>query len=325
MGDTNRYPNYIGVETKLINSAIIELKYTGEASKKVVVSVGSLVSIGHSVNKNGVLSYELTLGIVKEIGSDPVTRTFMPNMVNVSNPYYLVIDRSNTYASDVTTIYIRDIRDLAVGPMADGDYAKGEMSGDTLPEVNDANKDLYLGRFFYLNVKTDSVGLYYCDEIGWKRITSSDVIDSSPLVTTFYNATTFEKIYALKEKIIVPGSGISNKVLTIPVFSVSHSEDSRIHVCVTGKLISYQVYLDGSSLPSDDSGSDIIESEIASLTDNFTPFLPTQTTPVNINRVNVNGEWKDVYHRITPEGKLRVAYPNVPGITSLNLFGSYLI
>lgn len=326
MADLNRYPNYIGVDAELTNSAIIKLKYTGEASKSVVVTCGSLVSVGHTVNKNGVLSYELSMGIVNAIGSDPVRRDFPGNYLisqSKESPYYLVIDKSNTYASDIITVYLKDIRDIIVGPMAEGNFAKGEMSGDTLPEVNDANKDLYLGRFFYLKVITDDIGLYYYNETGWMRITTADNLDSSPLITTL--TISGEKKYIIKDTIILPGSIVSNVKLISYTFNVTHSNDSYIKVCLTGNIVNYQLHLTETSLLSDSSGDEIAEIEIASLSGDIDNILPPHETSINVNRVNVNGEWKDVYHRITPEGKLRVAYPNVPGITTLDLFGSYIV
>lgn len=320
MADTNNYPNYIGVETTQLQSLKIKIKYTGGTEKEAVISEGSLVSVAHVTNINGVLTQELSLGIVKTIGSEPVAKTFNPTPL-VSNPNYIVIDKSTTYKSDLVTIYVRDMRDIIVGPMADGDFAKGQMSGDTLPDVSDSNI-MYLGRFFKLNSTDLLSGIYYCGETGWIRITSSDIIESSPLITSF-QFNNGEKTNVLKNDIIVGGKNISNSSIDIPNFLLSTTQPPSIKISTVGSEVKYQVNAALSSyLPTNLSGEDYVTIVIMTLGETERPVMDS---PINVSRVKIENVWHDIYHNITKEGNLTICYPNIAGIYNLNIFGSYLL
>lgn len=370
MKDTNNYPNYIGVEADTISSLKIKLKYTGDSEKTAIVNEGSLVSIGHVINKNGVLSYALTMGIVKKIGMDPQTRyvnhTDSLN-VCIANPYYLVVDKSNTYASDIENIYIRDIRDIMVGPMAEGNFAKGEQSGPILPELNDANKDMYDGRFFYLTQEmvveeiqvtqpeqvpsnvVMSIGLYYCINGEWIEVTTSDWAHSSPLISLVsvkaddhgneIAADYSNAIYILRDEVIVRGESIDGKVFTggrghIVGGITYDAEASNFGFEVLGKLVHYQLNLRKVSLPIDevtptDGTSDITYKEaILTLGDMYQEdidrIIPEFDSPIMTGRVQAVDKYYNIYHRINTDGKLVLHYPNIAGITDIDIVGEYI-
>lgn len=359
MKDTNNYPNYIGVEADKISSLKIKLRYTGDSEKSVIVSEGSLVSVGHVVNENGVLSYALTMGIVKSIGMDATRRyTSPPNSINVciANPYYLVVDRSNTYASDIINIYIRDIRDITVGPMAEGNFAKGEQSGTRLPEINDANKDMYEGRFFFLTdtyIIEDAVytpGLYYCMVDRWLTVTTANDTYSSPLIASSCESEDADKHteYELRGDVFIRGTNITN----IPAVKehefgdiVCNKENSEIRFHINGDLITYQVHLTELSLPVDtvppipetphnvsisytveaDSYKEaIIKPEYYTQSFVRERTYPKYDTAIATSRVYCNGGFYDIYHRVKTNGDIIIHYPNIEGITDIDLVGSYL-
>lgn len=358
MKDTNNYPNYIGVEADKISSMKIKLRYTGDSEKSVIVNEGSLVSIGHVVNENGALSYALTMGIVKSIGATANMRHISlsnPSGVSVANPYYLMVDRSNTYASDIVYIYIRDIRDITVGPMAEGDFAKGEQCGVKLPEINDANKDMYEGRFFFLTEPysiedgTYNPGLYYCMD-RWLTVTTADNTYTSPLIASSCESEDADKHteYELRGDVFIRGTNITN----IPVVNehefgdiVCNKDNSVIRFYINGDLITYQVHLTEVSLPADivppipetpsnvsisynvdaDSYKEaIIKPDYYSQTFVREKTLPKHDTPIATNRVFCNGGFYDIYHKVNTNGDIVIHYPNIEGITDIDLFGSYL-
>lgn len=358
MNDTNNYPNYIGVEADTISSLKIKLRYTGDSEKHVIVSEGNLISVGHVVNENGVLSYALTMGVVKKIGVDAVRRHIsqLPSLdAHIANPYYLVVDRSNTYASDIIHIYIRDIRDITVGPMAEGNFAKGEQSGSRLPEINDANKDMYEGRFFFLtdsyNVEDDiyTAGLYYCLD-KWLTVSTTGSVDSSPLVATSRESEDIDNHmeYELRNDVFIRGTNITN----IPVVNehefgsiVCDKDNSEIRFHINGDLITYQVHLTGLSLPVDEVPPEpetpsnisalytidaypykeaIITPEYYAQISVHEKTYPKHDTPIATNRVCCNGEFYNIYHRVKTNGDIVIHYPNIEGITDIDLIGSYL-
>lgn len=366
MSTSNNYPNYIGVDANIINSARITLKYTGMAAKSVILNEGDLVSVGHVVNSNGKLEYAMTMGVVKSIGHDPIRRSegiFSNSGTSpaISNPYYIVVDKSNTYASDIITIYFRDIRDIIVGPNADGVFDTGGSYGDSLPMINETNKVIYEGKFFYLNEDDRSVpdnedafyskGLYYAHDGVWTYVTMSNIITSSPLVEStisIMDSSGPMPGHLLREDVYIEGSNVNtyptvrNNVLDGITFD---SENSAISVVVVGDMVMYQLNLTGVVLPTDpvpdipDTGEGVLityegisESykEVICKPEYYLPDtdahdpIPSHTTPILSNRVSVNGEYYNVYHKIDTDGNIVIHYPNVEGITELNISGSYI-
>lgn len=328
MTDTNSYPNYIGVDTTLLQSLNIKIKYTGDSVKDVVVTQGSLVSVAHVVNKNGVLSQNLSLGIVKEIGMDSVARVFNAS-TNISNPSYIVIDKSTTYKADLVTIYVRDIRNIIVGPMANGDFAKGEMGGETLPDISGANLNLHLGKLFYLT-KTDEVnfiekGIYYCAESGWMLITTANNKSTSPL--SHYWKSWMDgngERWTLANNVLVTGDSVDDGFTPVPALTVEVEEGAFTKMSRVASNINYQI-------------SVVLKTELATTNDPEYLYLPSvignvstdvtplQASPINTSRVKVEDKFYDIYHRITKDGEILIHYPNIAGIKELNLYGSYLI
>lgn len=356
MKDTNNYPNYIGCEAEVINSISITLKYTGEEERHVIVSDGMLVCIGRVLNNNGVLSYGIVMGVVKKIGATSVRGSNS----QPANPFYLVIDKSNTYTSDIETIYLRDIRDIIVGPMAEGNFAKGNSSGTELPLLNKINKDLYEGRFFYLTEDDlfgtmSDKGLYYALDGHWIGVTTLDNTWTSPLVASFgeidIHRTGAISGYTLRGDVFMRGTNLCNIPLVKDnVFDgiVCDTENSDIRIWVNGDVVTYQLHLVGLKLPVEplpevppvtdtpgfteictvDSYKGIIckpgywqtEDENNELERSF----PEHNTPVNTNRVKIGEDFYNVYHRVNTEGNIVICYPNIEGITEMDLGGFYL-
>lgn len=347
MSDPIRYPNYVGVEAKKVTSLQIKLKYTDNVEKNILASVGSLATIGYSTNVNGVIGYELIMGVIRDIGyeSERTARSFNSSNVFIANTYYIKVDVSTTYASDVKTVYVRDIRDMMVGPMAEGDYNIVKLTVSELPVLDMANKDMYLGKILLLteNTESDLSGLYICLEDAhkfpmWRSLTAGiSGKASSPLIDyTDIGDPVQSPIFHIACDVHIDGSSIEhtrvNGTLN-PWFMPNESDIMPLNYMLTartGICVSYQVHLESFSKPPmtlEIEDSDYDEIVLGSVDSNMVPLLAD--TPIIIGRAYdiVLEDWISVYHRVNLLGQIILQCPkaNTTSIKSLNIGGQYLL
>lgn len=317
---SNRYPNYLGYKAKLLNSVSLQLEYTGESKKSVIICEGSLVSIGHVVDNNGGKDYELVLGIVKEVHKVKSYDPYKPNhnlMADCFTADYIVVDTSTNYNSNVKNIFLKDIRDIIVGPLAEGEYGKGELYGERLPVINEATKDLYLGKFFYLTEKEDynNIGIYFGMVNEWKYVTSNEVLESSPLINKIEDDS-----FLLKDTININGKTIISNI-NAAIVSNGIGKNSKIKMSRIGNVVYYQLHIE--SLPFTESEIETNKVTLDITLDNN--IKPTGYTSLNTNKIVIDDKnFYDIYHRIDTDGKLIIYYPN-KDIGNIDITGTYLI
>lgn len=342
MSDPIRYPNYVGVEAKKVTSLQIKLKYTDNVEKNILASVGSLATIGYSTNVNGVIGYELIMGVIRDIGyeCERTAPSFNSSNIFIANTYYIKVDVSTTYASDVKTVYVRDIRDMMVGPMAEGDYNIVKLTVSELPILSMANKDMYLGKILLLteNTESDLSGLYICLEDAhkfpmWRSLTAGiSGKSSSPLIDyTDIGDPVQSPIFHIASDVHIDGSSIEHTRVngTLNPWFMSTPLNYML-TARTGICVSYQVHLESFSKPPmtlEIEDGDYDEIVLGSVDSDMVPLLAD--TPIIIGRAYdiVLEDWISVYHRVNLLGQIILQCPkaNTTSIKSLNIGGQYLL